>query len=189
MVYAVLPTIKDVNMKFRAMALLLLAASTQAGAQNIRPGLWELSVKVKSADAQTDQAISAAVKQLDNLPPEQRARLDSMLQQNGVTLPPVKSDGALRRPYCITPEMAASKELPLPAQGQCSSKRVAIAGGYSLSYECSKPLARGQGTVLMQGDSAFTSSMEASSDAGDGRMQKFTVESTGRWLKASCTPK
>ncbi|MYN44507.1 DUF3617 family protein [Pseudoduganella sp. FT93W] len=175
-------------MKSSAIFLLILAASAQAGAQNIKPGLWELSVKVKSADAQTDQALSAAVKQLESLPPEQRARLDAMMQQNGVTLPAIKSDGAMRRPYCITPEMAASKELPLPAQGQCSSKREPIAGGYKISYECSKPQARGQGTVLMNGDSAFTGTMDASSDTGNGRMQKVTVETTGRWIKPSCSP-
>jgi hypothetical protein len=38
----------------------------------------------------------------------------------------------------MTAEMAAGKELPLPAQGQCSSKREPIAGGYKISYECSR---------------------------------------------------
>jgi hypothetical protein len=58
--------------------------------QNIKPGLWELSVKVKSADAQTDQAISAALSSSRQPAARQRARLDAMMQQNGVTLPAVK---------------------------------------------------------------------------------------------------
>ena len=43
-----------------------------AFAQTIRPGLWQVSNKLRSANAETDQAMSVLLGQLANLPPQQR---------------------------------------------------------------------------------------------------------------------
>ncbi len=171
-------------MKRLLMALAVLAA-TQASAQTVKPGLWELHNKIKTGNAQTDQAMSAAVAQLAMLPPEQRAKMEAMMAQNGVSMPKASSDGSLVLTACVTPEMAARKELPLNQKGKCASRQTPVAGGLDVSFTCTDPASSGSGQIRFQGDNAYTMTMNVSNNSGTGP-QNATVESTGRWLSASC---
>ena len=177
-------------MKRVLISLALLAAAqvevqAQAQAQTIKPGLWELNNKVKTGNAQTDQAMGMALKQLANMPPEQRAQIEAMMKQNGVSMPQSGGDGGMVLTACVTPEMAAKKELPLNQKGKCTSKQEPVAGGMNISFSCTDPASSGQGTLRFNGDSSYTMNMNVST-AASGQPQNVTVESTGRWLSASC---
>jgi hypothetical protein len=174
-------------MKRLLIALAALAA-IPAHAQTIKPGLWELNSKVRTGNAQTDQAVSAALSQLAVLPPAQRAQMEAIMAQNGVSVPQAGSDGSLRMTACVTPEMAARKELPLSQQGKCTSKQTPVAGGMDVTFNCTDPASSGSGQVRMQGDNAYTASMQVTNNSGAGP-QQATVESSGRWLAASCPVK
>nr|WP_315260034.1 DUF3617 domain-containing protein [uncultured Duganella sp.] len=171
-------------MKRLLIALAVLAAAP-ASAQTVKPGLWELTNRIKTGDAQTDQALSAALAQLAVLPPEQRARVEAMMAQNGVSMPQAGGDGSLKVTACVTPEMAARKELPLSQKGKCTSKQDPVAGGLNVSFSCTDPASSGQGQIRFQGDNAYTATMEVSNNSGTGP-RNATVESSGRWLGASC---
>jgi hypothetical protein len=171
-------------MKRLLMALAVLAA-IQASAQTVKPGLWELHNKIKTGNAQTDQAMSAAVAQLAMLPPEQRAKMEAMMAQNGVSMPKASSDGSLVLTACVTPEMAARKELPLNQKGKCESRQTPVPGGLDVSFSCTDPASSGSGKIRFQGDNAYTMTMNVANNSGTGP-QNATVESTGRWLSASC---
>jgi hypothetical protein len=170
-------------MKRLLMTLAVLAA-TQAQAQTIKPGLWESTSKVRTGNAQTDQAVSAALSQLAVLPPAQRAQVEAAMKQNGVSLPQAGSDGSLRMTACVTPEMAARNELPL-SQGKCTSQQTRVAGGVDVAFSCTEPASSGTAQVRLQGDSAYTATIQVTNDTGAGP-QRATVESSGRWVAASC---
>ena len=175
-------------MKRVLISLALLAAAqvpAQTPAPTVKPGLWELNNKVKTGNAQTDQAMGMALKQLANMPPEQRAQIEAMMKQNGVSMPQSGSDGGMVLTACVTPEMAAKKELPLSQKGKCTSKQEPVAGGMNISFSCTDPASSGQGTIRFNGDSNYTMNMNVST-AASGQPQNVTVESTGRWLGASC---
>lgn len=176
-------------MKRLLITLAVLAAmQAQAQAQTIKPGLWELNSKVKTGNTQTDQAISAGLSQLAVLPPAQRAQVEAMMAQNGVSVPQAGSDGSLRMSACVTPEMAARKELPLSQQGKCATKQTPVAGGVDVAFTCTDPASSGTGQVRLQGDSAYTATLQVSNNTGAGP-QQATVESTGRWMSATCPAK
>lgn len=172
----------------RLIVSLAMLAAVQASAQTVKPGLWELSNKVKTGNAQTDQAMGMALKQLANLPPEQRAQIEAMMKQNGVSMPKAGGDGGIVMTACVTPEMAAKKELPMHQTGKCTSKSEPVAGGMNISFSCTEPVSRGTGTLRFNGDSSYVMNMNVSSEAG-GKPQNAQVESTGRWLSATCTAK
>ncbi len=169
----------------RLIISLAMLATVQASAQSIKPGLWELSNKVKTGNAQADQAMSMALKQLADLPPEQRAQMEAMMKQNGASMPMAGGDGAMLIKACVTPEMAAKKELPINQKGKCTSKSDPVAGGLDISFSCTDPASSGGGTLRFHGDSAYVMNMNINSEAG-GKRQAVQVESTGRWLGASC---
>lgn len=169
----------------RLLIPLALLAATQASAQSVRPGLWELSNKVNTGDAQTDQALSAALSQLALLPPEQRARVETMMKQNGVSMPQAGSDGSLKLTACVTPEMAARKELPLNQQGQCTSTQTPVTDGLDVAFTCTNPASSGNGRIRFQSDRSYTMTMNVTNNSGAGP-RSAVVESNGRWLSASC---
>jgi hypothetical protein len=162
-----------------------LLAAAQAHAQNVKPGLWELHNKIQTGNAQTDQAVSAGLAQLAALPPAQRAQVEAMMAQNGVTVPQAGSDGSLTMRACVTPEMAARKELPLSQKGQCKSTQTPVPGGLNVSFNCTDPASSGTAQVRFLGDDAYTATVQVTNNTGTGP-QNATVESTGRWLSATC---
>jgi hypothetical protein len=172
----------------RLLISLTMLTALQASAQTVKPGLWELTNKIKTGDMQTDQALSAALSQLAALPPEQRARVEAMMGQNGVSMPQAGSDGSLKLTACVTPEMAARKELPLNQQGKCTTKQDSVPGGLNVSFSCTDPASSGSGQIRFQGDNAYTMTMNVINNSGTGP-QNATVESTGRWIGATCPAK
>lgn len=169
----------------RLPALLLIFAATHAGAQTMKPGQWELNSKMKSANAEVDQAMTAALQQLNNLPPAQRQQMEQMMAQNGATMPRLAGNGGVVMSACITPEMAARHELPTGQQGQCSSHSQQVNGGMNVSFSCTNPPSSGQGQVRFHGDTAFTMNMNVTTSAR-GAPEQMTVETAGRWLAPNC---
>ncbi|NVM79258.1 hypothetical protein FHW83_005095 [Duganella sp. SG902] len=170
----------------RLLLTLAMAAAAHAAAQtSIKPGLWELNNKVRTGNAQTDQAVSAALSQLAALPPAQRAQMEAMMAQNGISMPKAGGDGGLTLTACVTPEMAARKELPLNQQGKCTSTQQPVAGGMNVSFTCTNPASSGTGQIRFNGDQAYTMTMNVINNSGAGP-QNATVESTGRWLGDTC---
>ena len=175
-------------MKRLAITLALLAA-VQAHAQtSIKPGLWEMNNKVRTGNPQTDQALAMAMQQLANMPPAQRAQMEAMMAQNGVSMPKQSSDGGMTLTACVTPEMAARKEIPIHQKGNCTSKQDQVPGGLDIAFSCTDPASSGHGKLRFNGDSAYTMTMQVSNSSGAGP-QSATVESTGRWLSATCPAK
>jgi hypothetical protein len=179
-------------MKRLAITLALLAAiQTQAQAQaqtSIKPGLWEMNNKVRTGNAQTDQALAMAMQQLANMPPAQRAQMEAMMAQNGVSMPKQSNDGGMTLTACVTPEMAAKKEIPIHQKGNCTSKQDQVAGGLDIAFNCTDPASSGHGKLRFNGDSAYTMTMQINNSSGAGP-QSATVESTGRWLSSTCPAK
>lgn len=169
----------------RFLIALAVLATAQAQAQTIKPGLWELDNKVKTGDIQTDAALAMAIQQLANMPAGQRAQMEAMLAQNGVSVPKVAADGTMTVTACVTPEMAAKKELPLNQKGNCSSRTVPAAGGLDVSFSCTNPASSGQGKVRFSDDSHYTMVMDVNTEA-TGAPQQVRINSTGRWLAGSC---
>ena len=181
-------------MKHSLLRLTLLACAAfgaQAGAQAaspsaaIKPGLWQVDSKMASPDAATDNAMSMVLQQLGNLPPDQRKQLESMAASRGMAMPTVGADGAVRVTACVTPEMAARKQIPTGQPGDCKSKNTDIAGGMQVSFTCANPKSSGEGKVLFTGDQAFSMQLAVTTSAR-GTPEQVNVASTGKWLAASC---
>lgn len=168
-----------------ACAALGAQASAQAQSTAIKPGLWQVDSKMASPDAATDNAMSMVLQQLGNLPPDQRKQLESMAASRGMAMPTVAADGAVRVTACVTPEMAARKQIPTGQPGDCKSRNTDIAGGMQVSFTCANPKSSGEGKVLFTGDQAFAMQLAVTTSAR-GAPEQVNVTSNGKWLGASC---
>jgi hypothetical protein len=166
-----------------AAATLLLSHSAQA-ADTMRPGLWEITNTVKSGNSQTMAAMAEAQKHMAAMTPEQRKMIDAMMAKQGVGMS-MAGDGSIKITYCVTPEMAARRELPTGQQGQCSSNTTPTASGMNIRFTCANPPSSGSGQVTLAGDTAYTTTMNVTSSAR-GKPETITVDGSGRWLSADC---
>ena len=181
-------------MKHSLLRLTLLAcaalgaqANVMAASQaaTIRPGLWQVDSKMASPDAATDNAMSMVLQQLGNLPPDQRKQLESMAASRGMAMPTVGADGAVRVTACVTPDMAARRQIPTGQPGDCKSNNRDIAGGMHVSFTCANPKSSGEGKVMFTGDQAFNMQLAVTTSAR-GTPEQVNVTSNGKWLGASC---
>lgn len=169
----------------RLLPLLVLVgaqcAAAPAPAQGIKPGLWQISNKMRSANAELDQAMAA----LASLPPEQRKMMEQMAARQGVTLPALGADGAIALQTCVTPEMAARRQIPLGQPGDCKSNNVALADGMRIAFRCANPPSSGEGKLTFNGDGAFSMTLTVTTSAR-GKPEQIGIDTSGKWLGASC---
>ena len=96
-----------------------------AGGFGLKPGLWETRIIKQVVDgrdlsAQIAGAQSQMLQVMANMPPEQRARMDSIMRQRGG--PAFTSDGTIR--MCISPELASRDKPIVDKDGRCQPAMV-----------------------------------------------------------------
>lgn len=163
--------------------LACLALAQPAMAQDMKPGLWELSNNVGSSNGQTQAMISAAREQLANMTPDQRQAMQQLLERNGVQLD-IGAGGALRSKMCVTPEMIARKEVPMQ-QGDCAYKMTPLgANRLQVNFSCTQPHASGEGEMTVDTPTRYHARMTVRDL--DHPEQTVDMDVSGRWLGASC---
>lgn len=167
-----------------ATALLAsLAAGLPAMAQDMKPGLWELSNDVGSPDPQMQAAIGAVRKQLADMTPAQRQAMQQLLDKNGVQLD-VGAGGALRTQMCVTPEMIARKEVPMQ-QGDCAYRMSPLgANRLKVNFSCTRPHASGEGEMTVDTPTRYHARMTVRNQDPPNQTVDMLVD--GRWLATSC---
>lgn len=166
-------------------AMLVLPAHAQSAKPLIKPGWWQVDSRMASPDVATDSAMSMVLQQLGNLPPEQRKQLENMAANNGMAMPTVSADGAVRVSACVTPEMAARRQIPTGQPGDCSSNNTPTADGMKVAFTCNNPKSSGEGKLTLQGDQAFSMQLNVLTSAR-GTPEQVQVSSTGKWVAANC---
>ena len=66
-----------------AMAVPMAVAAASAGAQTMKPGLWEMTNKM-GGSPEMDQAMVQLQQQMANMPPEQRKMMEGMMAKKGM---------------------------------------------------------------------------------------------------------
>jgi hypothetical protein len=163
---------------------LACAFALPAGAQNMKPGLWELSNKVGSPDGQLNALMGEMQKRLASMPPEQRKSMQQMMERNGVQMN-IGAGGALTTRMCMTKEMIQRKEFPVQ-EGECTQKVTPVsANRMKVAFNCSKPAASGEGELILDSDTSYRANMHIKGTDGGGQ-QVMDMDVSGKWLSADC---
>lgn len=172
-------------MNLRLALALALSAPLLAAAQSAKPGLWEVTQKM-GGNPKTDAAMAQMQQQMAAMSPEQRKMMQDMLAKQGMSMPGAAAGGGMSMRYCLTPEMAARNEPPPTAEGKCTSKIVSrSANELKMTFQCSEPPSTGDGTFRFQGDSAYTSLVNVTTQVA-GKPERTTIEGAARWVSANC---
>lgn len=170
-------------MKPTTVLVAVLAATSplaQALAQaiDVKPGLWEHSIVLKSESGRLEMALELARTQMELLPPAQRKAVEDTLAQQGI-----KADfGNQTFQNCITEEEAVSGSFSFAEDGGCEHTSVRKAGATThVSFMC----AQGEGELTLTNGTSYTGTSSMALDFG-GVVENATATHSGRWVGASC---
>ena len=172
------------RMSFVLAAVTLAAACLPAGAQQLKPGLWEISNKMKGS-AEMDKAMAEMQAQLASMPPDQRKQMEAMMSQRGVRMAPnAGAGGGMTMQMCMTKEMVERNDVPM--QDGCTVTRQQRTGNtMKMAFHCTKPPSSGEGEFTFMGSEAYKSHMVVNTQA-KGKPEKMEMDGTGKWLGADC---
>jgi hypothetical protein len=176
------------NRSTRFLASVLLAGTALgAGAQSMKPGLWEITHKMGSSSGEMEKAMADMQKQMAEMTPEQRKMMqDMMAKQGGGMSPGMGAGGASSMKVCISKEMAERNEVGSSQQGDCKQTNSARSGNtMKFAFTCSNPQSSGEGQVTFVSPEAYTMKM-TSNTMMRGKAEKMTMDASGKFLSSDC---
>jgi hypothetical protein len=167
-----------------AAALAVLASA--AGAQNLKPGLWEVTHQMQTGSGQMENSMAQMQQQMASMPPEQRKMMEDMMAKQGVKMGKGQGPGqGMSVQVCLTKEMVEKNELPAQ-QGDCTTTHQSRSGNtMKMAFSCTNPPSTGEGQVTFKGPESYSMNMLMSSTVG-GKPEKMKMEGTGKWLSSDC---
>ncbi len=168
-----------------AFAAIAAATVLPAGAQSLKPGLWEITNKMQSGSGQMENAMSEMQKQMASMPPDQRKTIEEQMAKSGVKMGAAGPAGGMSVKICMTKEMTEKDEVP-SQQGDCKSTSQGRSGNtMKMAFTCTNPPSSGEGQVTFAGPEAYSSKMAINTQVG-GKSEKVNMEGSGKWLSADC---
>jgi hypothetical protein len=172
-------------MAHRILAAALVALASTAGAQTLKPGLWEVIHKMNSGNSQMDQQMAQMQKQMAAMPPAQRKQMEEMMAKQGTQMPGAAPGGGMGMKMCMTKEMAERSEIPAQ-QGDCKTTHQSRSGNtMKMAFTCTNPPSSGEGQYTFTSPEAYSMKMTVSTTV-QGKPQKMNMEGSGKWLSADC---
>lgn len=156
-----------------------LAFALPAGAQTMKPGLWEIHNKM--GGGQMDAAMAEMQKQLAQMPPAQRKQMEAAMAQRGMKMAP--GAGGMSVQMCMTKEMVERNDVPV--QDGCTATQNKRSGNrVQFAFRCTNPPSSGEGEMTFTPES-YTSHMTMKGLV-QGKTETIVSDTTGKWLKADC---
>lgn len=156
-----------------SLALCLLPAL--ATAQDIQPGLWEISSSNMQVDGQALPDMQQMLEQMKNLPPEQRQMMEEMMAQQGVQL----GDQGVR--VCMSEAQIKAQDIPLQDPKSGCSHEITERSAELWKFRFSCPDGQGEGETRFLSDKAFTTQVQGTYGGRNSSMQ-----SHARWIATDC---
>lgn len=169
-------------------AAILAGLCFEAGAQTLKPGLWEVSNNMKISSGEMEKGMAQMQAQMSAMSPEQRKMMEGMLAKQGVGMgagAAAGGPGVMLLKMCITKEMAERNEIG-GREGDCKSSYSPRTGNsMKYSFTCTNPPSSGQGEFTIASPEAYRSKMTMTATR-QGKPEKIDMEGQGKWLSADC---
>ena len=166
------------------LAAVALAAGTAFAQPQMKPGLWEITNKMQSASAQTEQQMAQMQQQMANMPPEQRKMVEEMMAKRGIKLG-AGGAGGMQVKVCMTKEMVERREMPTN-RGECKTTQQTMSGNtMKVAFTCVNPPSSGEGQFTYSSPEAYSMKMTVNTQV-QGKPETMNMEGSGKWLGADC---
>ncbi len=174
----------------------VVSAAQAQSAPKMKPGLWEVTAQVQGAaqggagggggggGGDLGGLLSMAQQHLQNLPAEQRQRMEAAMKERGVAVGSIGPNGSSVR-VCVTKEQAEREELP-QAEERCTQQMQRRGQLVRYTFTC-------QGEPPMSGEGEYTLHSPTSASGRTlirttlaGRAETVTLNNRSSWVGADC---
>lgn len=163
------------NAVLKSLSLALCLLPALATAQEIQPGLWEISSSNMQVGGQALPGMPQMLEQMNNLPAEQRQMMEQMMAKQGVQL----GDQGVR--ICLSEAQIKAQDIPLQDPTSGCSHEITERSVERWTFRFSCPDGQGEGETRFISDREFTTQVN-----GTYGGQSSSMESHARWIAADC---
>jgi hypothetical protein len=153
---------------------LALFTSVSMGADQLKPGQWDMTINMQMKD-------------MPQISAEDMAEIKKM----GIQMP-MGGGEPMHVQHCITPEQASLEQPVNPSQGKdgCTIKNYRHSGNKASGEMVCTGDVKGTGKFQMtlNSDTSYASNMSLKGVSKEGQPIDQTVDTTGKWVKAKCDP-
>jgi Protein of unknown function (DUF3617) len=166
------------------VVLAVCAFAASASAQDLKPGLWEVTTKMQSASGEMEAATAEMQQQMASMPADQRKMMEEMMAKQGVKMG-AGGPGEMVAKTCMTREMIERNEIPAQ-QGNCKTTTQARSGKtMKMTFACTDPPSSGEGQHTIVSPEAYTTKMVVRTTA-QGKPETMNMNGSGKWLGSDC---
>ncbi|WP_407313804.1 DUF3617 domain-containing protein [Pseudomonas sp. nanlin1] len=164
------------NIRFPAVVAVMLGLSvSQAQAQMLQPGLWEMTTSNMQVDGKPLPDLQVMLGQLRTMAPG----MEKVLADQGITV------GGKGIRSCLTPEQVKTNDIPLQDPQSGCTQRITERNGNVWKFQFSCPKARGAGEARFLSDREFLTTVNGTFNAS-GAEQKGSMNTRAVWLGSNC---
>ena len=171
-------------MKRVLIGIVVCSFAASVSAQDLKPGLWEISSATSSASGEMQKAAADMQAQMAEMSPEQRKMMEDVMAKQGVKMG-AGAPGAMSVKTCLSEEMVERNQFPAQ-QGNCKTTSQPRAGNVlKMTFTCTDPPSSGDGVYTFVSPEAFTSKTVVRTTARGGA-ETMNLDAKGKWLGADC---
>ena len=163
-------------------ALAMGAFAVSASAQNLKPGLWEITNNMKTSSGEMEKSMAQMQQQMASMPPEQRKMMEDMMAKQGMKMGAAGRGASTR--VCMTKDQVERNEIPTQ-QGDCKSQQQRSGSTIRMTFTCANPPSSGEGQYTIVSSESYTMKMAIKS-APQGRPETMNMDGSGKWIGADC---
>lgn len=165
---------------FRLVAVAsLLGVLAPAQAQEVLPGLWELSSDNMQVNGQQLPGMQELLGQLEGLPAEQRQMMQEMMAGKGIQA------GGQGLRVCLSEAQVKAQELPLQDARSGCSQEITERSEQLWKFRFRCPDAEGEGETRFVSEREFVTRIDSRFNSG-GQAGTSRMETRARWLGEDC---
>ncbi|MCM2320636.1 MAG: DUF3617 domain-containing protein [Pseudomonas sp.] len=157
----------------------LLGALVPAQAQEVLPGLWELSSDNMQVNGQQMPSMQELLGQLDGLPAEQRQMLEETMAGKGIQA------GGQGLRVCLSEAQVKAQELPLQDARSGCTQEITERSEQLWKFRFHCPDAEGEGETRFVSAREFVTRIDSRFNAA-GQAGTSRMETRARWLGEDC---
>ncbi|XHS77921.1 DUF3617 domain-containing protein [Burkholderiaceae bacterium UC74_6] len=169
---------------FSPLLSVMLAPGIAAAADPVmmKPGLWEIR---QTPELSPDQQakMEQAQKAMASMPPEQKAMMEKMMAQRGVSMN--MSGGTITIKSCVSKEQAERNAPPVTdAKSRCTHDVKRSGNTIHTHFSCADPASEGDSDVTLT-PNGFTSKTRITHQR-NGKTETVSISGDARWLGSDC---
>jgi hypothetical protein len=166
------------------LSALVAAASLQSAfAQQLKPGLWQVQMKM-SGVPDFEASMAELRESMASMSPEERKQMEAAMGKSGVQIG-AGANGGTAVKFCMTREQAERREVPA-STGDCKVTQQSRSGNlFTTAFSCTNPKSTGVSQVTFAGPQAYATKTSIVTEER-GKKETTVMENSAKWLAADC---